>query len=163
MTLSVDSRINQNNQRIFNGGYLAIRNLCYEIGLNEICVDIAKKEKLKGDLFQILVNLICVNVMVEGKTLETSELAKTFIEQPRYTKRQFYQAIEIFAKYDYYIQIQMLDKETQDWIFDEEGWRNIFTNKEYNLFDIRKVLERYDDPDYCNKYIEKFKKYLDIT
>ena len=137
LTLSVDSRINQNNQRIFNGGYLAIRNLCYEIGLNEICVDIAKKEKFKGDLFQILVNLICVNVMVEGKTLETSELAKTFIEQPRYTKRQFYQAIEIFAKYDYYIQIQMLDKMDEvvnrsksHYYYDANYFYHDFTNKQ---------------------------------
>ena len=136
VSLNVSKNIKNSEQRIYNGGYLAIRNICYELGLHDICSKIANEDNFKGDLFQILVNVVSTNLLFENKSGETFTYAKTFLEKPRYTKREFFQAFSIFSKYDYHIQIdlyknlnKLLKRNFSTCYYDVNSFFYDFTNK----------------------------------
>ena len=47
-------QIKNNDQRSYNGGYLFLQRIYYDLGLHEICKSISKKHKFEYDLNSIL-------------------------------------------------------------------------------------------------------------
>lgn len=78
--------------------------------------------------------------MIEDKIISTLEYSKTFLEKPRYTNREFYQAINILSKYDYYIQIKILEnldkilkRNYNYYYYDINNFYYDFTNKSEDI------------------------------
>lgn len=85
-------------QRCFNGGYLFLQKVYYELGLDYICNKIVKKHKqLKYDLNGILSMLIYTRILYPGSKRSSLEDAKKFFEQPGYTLEQVYRALSLLA------------------------------------------------------------------
>ena len=84
--------------RSYNGGYLFLQKIYYELGLDYICKKIAKKHKLvKYDLNGILSMLVYTRILYPGSKRSSLEDAKKFFEQPGCTLEQVYRALSLLA------------------------------------------------------------------
>lgn len=90
--------ITKGEQRSYNGGYLFLQKIYYELGLDYICKKIAKKHKLlKYDLNGILSMLVYTRILCPGSKRSSLEDAKKFFEQPECTLEQVYRALSLLA------------------------------------------------------------------
>ena len=90
--------ITKGEQRCYNGGYLFLQKIYYELGLDYICKKIAKKHKLvKYDLNSILAMLVYTRILYPGSKRSSLEDAKKFFEQPDCTLEQVYRALSLLA------------------------------------------------------------------
>lgn len=91
--------IQKGEQRSYNGGYLFLQKIYYELGLDYICKKIAKKHKLlKYDLNGILSMLIYTRILYPGSKRASLEDARKFFEQPECTLEQVYRALSLLAE-----------------------------------------------------------------
>ena len=91
--------IQNGEQRNYNGGYLFLQKIYYELGLDYICKKIAKKHKLlKYDLKSILSMLIYTRILYPGSKRSSLEDAGKFFEQPECTLEQVYRALSLLAE-----------------------------------------------------------------
>ena len=95
---SPTAMIVKGEQRSYNGGYLFLQKIYYELGLDYICKKIAKKHKLvKYDLNSILSMLVYTRILYPGSKRSSLEDAKKFFEQPECTLEQVYRALSLLA------------------------------------------------------------------
>ena len=95
---SPNELIAKGEQRSYNGGYLFLQKIYYELGLDYICKKIAKKHKLvKYDLNGILSMLVYTRILYPGSKRSSLEDAKKFFEQPECTLEQVYRALSLLA------------------------------------------------------------------
>lgn len=99
--------IEKNQQKSFNGGYLFLENIYYELGLNNICKDISQKYKFEYDLDNILSRLVYGRVIFPASKLATNDLSKKFIEQPNFKLQHIYRALEVISKETDFIQSEL--------------------------------------------------------
>ena len=98
--IECDPRVSiaKGEQRSYNGGYLFLQKIYYELGLDYICKKIAKKHKLvKYDLNSILSMLVYTRILYPGSKRSSLEDAKKFFEQPECTLEQVYRALSLLA------------------------------------------------------------------
>ncbi len=96
--------IEQDEKRLFNGGYLFLQQIYNELGLEKICKDISKKYDFKYNLNSILSRLIYGRVLFPASKLATNEFSKKYIEQPDFDAHQIYRALSVIANESDYIQ-----------------------------------------------------------
>ena len=90
--------ITKGEQRCYNGGYLFLQKIYYELGLDYICKKIAKKHKMvKYDLNGILSMLVYTRILYPGSKRSSLVDAKKFFEQPESTLEQVYRALSLLA------------------------------------------------------------------
>ena len=91
--------IQKGERRSYNGGYLFLQKIYYDLGLDYICKKIAKKHKmLKYDLNGILSMLIYTRILYPGSKRSSLEDAGKFFEQPECTLEQVYRALSLLAE-----------------------------------------------------------------
>ena len=91
--------IQKGEQRSYNGGYLFLQKIYYELGLDYICKKIAKKHKLlKYDLNGILSMLVYTRILYPGSKRSSLEDARKFFEQPECSLEQVYRALSLLAE-----------------------------------------------------------------
>jgi transposase len=96
--------INKGEQNCFNGGYLFLQQIYYELGLHILCKQISQKYKFKYDLNSILSRLLYCRILFPLSKLATFKESKKFIEQPKFQLHQIYRALEVLAKESDFIQ-----------------------------------------------------------
>ena len=99
--------IPKDTKRLFNGGYLFLQQIYYDLKLDKICKDIIEKYQFKFDLNNILSRLIYGRVLQPCSKIATYEFSKDLLEQPNFDSHQIYRALEIIAKEDNFIQSQL--------------------------------------------------------
>lgn len=85
-------------QRCYNGGYLFLQKVYYELGLDKICKKIEKKHKNDYDLNSILSMLLYTRLLYPGSKRSSLEDARRFIEQPKVDIHQVYRGLSLLAK-----------------------------------------------------------------
>lgn len=96
--LSQNKTIKQNEQNSYNGGYLFLQKVYYELGLDKICNKIEKRHKNEYGLNSILSMLLYTRILYPGSKLSSLEDAKNFIEQPKVDIHQVYRALSLLSK-----------------------------------------------------------------
>lgn len=99
--------LNKNENHFFNGGYLFLQNIYYDLKLNNICKSITDKYQFKYDLNNILSNLIYSRIIYPSSKLKTLDLSKNFIEQPHFEYQHILRSLEIIAKESDFIQSEL--------------------------------------------------------
>lgn len=99
--------IEKNQQTFFNGGYLFLEKIYYQLGLNGICNEITDTYRFKYDLSDILSRLIYSRIIYPSSKLATFELSKKYIEQPNFELHDIYRALEVIAKETDFIQAEL--------------------------------------------------------
>lgn len=104
---SPSKMIAKNEQHLFNGGYLFLQQIYYDLGLHKICNEISNKYKFAFDLNSIFSRLIYGRIIFPSSKLATCQLSKKFIEQPDFELQHIYRALEIIAKETDFIQSKL--------------------------------------------------------
>lgn len=91
-------------QRRFNGGYLFLQNIYYELGLHKICRAISGRHLFEYDLNNILSRLIYTRILYPSSKKSSFDESKRFIEQPSFQLHDIYRALSVIAEESDYIQ-----------------------------------------------------------
>ena len=94
-------------QRRFNGGYLFLQDVYYELGLHKICRAISGRHLFEYDLNDILSRLIYTRILYPSSKKSSFEEAKRFIEQPSFELHDIYRALSVMAEESDYIQSRL--------------------------------------------------------
>lgn len=100
-------RISKENQLRFNGGYLFLQKIYYELSLDRICKNISKRYKFEFDLNEVLSLLVYSRILYPSSKKFSLEVAKNFIEPPKSSLQHIYRSLEILAKEVNFIQSQL--------------------------------------------------------
>ena len=90
--------IKKDERRSFNGGYLFLEKIYYELGLNKICSEISDKYKFEYNLNSIFSRLLYGRIIFPSSKLSTYELSWELIEPPDFKLHQIYRALEVIAR-----------------------------------------------------------------
>lgn len=96
--------LEDNARRCFNGGYLFLQDIYYELGLDRISKAVTKKHGFKYNLNSILSRLIYARILYPASKKSTYEDSHKFIEQPDFELHQIYRALSMIAEESDYIQ-----------------------------------------------------------
>lgn len=99
--------IEKDTQKLFNGGYLFLEKIYYELGIDKICKQISEKYKFEYDLNNILSRLLYGRIIFPSSKLATYNLSKQFIEQPNFELQHIYRALEVISKENEMIQSEL--------------------------------------------------------
>ena len=98
ITFHPNRKIPHGEKLKFQGGYLFLQSLYYELGLNRICRKIKDKYHYDYDLNAILSDLIYTRILEPGSKRSSFESAKCFLEAPTYKLHDVYRALSILSK-----------------------------------------------------------------
>lgn len=105
--LSAGKDLVLNDQRCFNGGYLFLQDIYYELGLNKICSAIRTRHGFDYNLNSILSRLIYTRILFPASKLSSYKDSQKFIEQPDFSLHQIYRALSVLAEESDYIQSRL--------------------------------------------------------
>ncbi len=94
-------------QRRFNGGYLFLQDIYYELGLNKICRAISGRHLFEYDLNNVLSRLIYTRILFPASKKSSFEESKRFMEQPSFQLHDVYRALSVMAEESDYIQSRL--------------------------------------------------------
>jgi len=89
--------IGKGEQRSYNGGYLFLQKIYYELGLDNVCKKIEKKHRNRFDLNGILSRLLYTRLLYPGSKLSSLEDSRKFFEQPGEDIHHVYRALSLLA------------------------------------------------------------------
>ena len=101
-----------NEQRRFNGGYLFLQDIYYELGLHKICRAVSGRHLFEYDLNDILSRLIYTRILYPSSKRSSFEESKRFIEQPLFELHDIYRALSVLAEESDYIQSRLFKNST---------------------------------------------------
>lgn len=98
VNLSPTLLLNKDTQNSYNGGFLFLQKIYYDLGLHTICKNISDKYEFEYDLNSILSRLIYSRILYPGSKLATCDISKKYIEQPKFDLHQVYRALSVLAE-----------------------------------------------------------------
>ncbi len=105
--LNAGKIISKNSKVSFNGGYLFLKKLFYQYGLNKICDSCQEESKAEYSLSDILERLVCARIIYPGSKLKTYRMCDQFIEPVSFELHDIYRALSVLSKKSDYIQSQL--------------------------------------------------------
>lgn len=105
--LYADTDLLMNEQRRFNGGYLFLQSIYYELGLDKICRAISKRHSFEYSLNDVLSRLIYTRILFPSSKRSSFEDAGRFIEKPSFKLHDIYRALSVIAEESDYIQSRL--------------------------------------------------------
>ena len=96
----------------FNGGYLFLQDIYYDLGLHKICRAISRRHPFEYDLNDILSRLIYTRILFPASKRSSWEDAKRFIEPPSFKLHDIYRSLSVMAKESDYIQNRLFKNST---------------------------------------------------
>lgn len=100
-------------QRRFNGGYLFLQDIYYELGLHKICRAISSRHTFEYDLNGILSRLIYTRILYPSSKKSSFEESMRFIEQPSFELHDIYRSLSVMAEESDYIQSRLFKNSTE--------------------------------------------------
>ena len=100
-------QIEKNQTRLFNGGYLFLQDIYYDLKLDKICHTISERYKFTFDLNNVLSYLIYSRIIYPASKKATHELSRKFMEPPSFELQHVYRGLEVLAKESDWIQSQL--------------------------------------------------------
>ena len=94
-------------QRLFNGGYLFLQSIYYELGLHKICRMIATRHSFEYDLNSILSRLVYTRILYPSSKKTSYDDSKKFIEKPGFELHDVYRSLSVLAEESDYIQSRL--------------------------------------------------------
>lgn len=100
-------RIQKDSPSSFDGGYLFLQKLYYDLKLDDICNQISKRRGFQYDLNSILSRLIYARILSPSSKLSTFEAVQHYLEPPNFSLHDVYRALEVLDKEAEFIQAQL--------------------------------------------------------
>lgn len=99
--------IPQNENRLYNIGYLYPRNILFSLGIKNICDQIKSRHRYKFDFCRILSDLISARIIFPGSKRSTYDDAHHFLDTPEYELHHLYRSLPILAEERYFIESEL--------------------------------------------------------
>ncbi len=99
--------IEKGEKKLWNGGYLFLQSIYHALKLDRICEDIEKRHKFDYDLNSILSRLLYARILFPCSKLSTMEIAKDFLEAPKFDLHQIYRALDVIAQESDFIESEV--------------------------------------------------------
>lgn len=110
--LCAGTELPMEEQRRFNGGYLFLQDIYYELGLDKICRAISSRHLFEYDLNDILSRLVYTRILFPSSKKSSFEDSKRFIEPPSFELHDIYRALSVIAQESDYIQSRLFKNST---------------------------------------------------
>lgn len=110
--LCAETDLVMNEQRRFNGGYLFLQDIYYELGLHKICRAVSSRHLFEYDLNDILSRLIYTRILYPSSKRSSFHESKRFIEQPSFELHDIYRALSVIVEESDYIQSRLFKNST---------------------------------------------------
>lgn len=107
LQLSCTKRISPNRKRSLHGGDLLLHPLFYELGLDDICMQIASRSKFRYDLTDIMKKLVYGRILFPDSKLGTWQQSQSFIRPPKFDLSDIYPALGVMSRESDFIQSQL--------------------------------------------------------
>lgn len=107
LTLQPAQDIPKDEERLFNIGYLYIRNIMTSLGIKKICEEIKDRSKFQFDLFNILCDLVCTRIIFPGSKRSSFHDASHFFHDQTYQLEDVYRALPVLAREKYFIEKEL--------------------------------------------------------
>ena len=107
ITLHSGADLPPDARRCFNGGYLFLQQVYYELGLDRICAMIRTRHGFSYNLNSILSRLVYTRILYPASKLSSYKDSGRFIEQPDFELHQIYRALSVLAEESDYIQARL--------------------------------------------------------
>jgi len=104
---STSKLIPKGEKRSYNGGYLFLKEIYYQLKLDEVCKKISAKYKFEYDLNSIMSRLIYARIIYPSSKLATYRQSKDFLEGTNFESHHIYRALEVIAKETDFIQSEV--------------------------------------------------------
>lgn len=93
-----DRQLDYGKQKFFEGGYLFLQSVYYQLKLHQTCKKIKARHKFRFDLNAILSDLIYSRILEPNSKRSSYQTARTFLEQPSYELHDIYRALSVMAE-----------------------------------------------------------------
>lgn len=113
ITLNNSELIEKDKQHLYNGGYLFLSKIFFELKLDVLCKEISKRYRFDFDLGAVLHDLICARVIFPSSKLSTFEQSNKFLEKKKYNLQHVYRALDVLAKEQATIQKHLYKNSTK--------------------------------------------------
>lgn len=113
ISLCAGAELPLNEQRCFNGGYLFLQDIYYELGLHKICTAIKGRHHFEYNLNSILSRLLYTRILYPSSKRSAYKDSQRFIEPPDFDLHQVYRALSILAQESVYIQSRLFKNSLQ--------------------------------------------------
>ena len=100
-------QIEKNEQHLYDGGYLFLQKIYYELRLDYICKKISEKYRFSYNLNEILSRLIYARILSPSSKLSTFEYSSKLIENRSFELQDIYRALDVIAEESEFIQSNM--------------------------------------------------------
>ncbi len=102
-----DRQLDYNKQVFYEGGYLFLQSVYYQLHLDRVCRKIRDKSSFRYDLNAILSDLIYTRILEPSSKRSSYEAAKKFMEAPSYQLHDVYRALSVLADHCDLIQAEV--------------------------------------------------------
>ena len=113
ISLCAGTDLKLDEQHCFNGGYLFLQDIYYELGLDKICTAIKSRHDFDYNLNSILSRLLYTRILYPSSKLSAYKDSTRFIEQPDFDLHQIYRALSVLAEESEYIQSRLFKNSMQ--------------------------------------------------
>lgn len=104
VTYSPTKLISERDGMLYDGGYLFLQRIFYELGLDKTCREISKKYKFEYNLTDVLQKLIYGRILFPRSKAGTYEEAGKLLEKPSFEQHDIYRALEVLSEENDFIQ-----------------------------------------------------------
>ena len=98
ITFHADRKLDYNQQRLYQGGYLFLQSIYYGLRLDKTCRKIRDKHSFKFDINAILSDLVYNRVLDPSSKQSAFKSAQTYLEPPKYKQHDIYRALSVLAE-----------------------------------------------------------------
>lgn len=100
-------QIEKDEQHLYEGGYLFLQKIYYELRLDYICKKISEKYRFTYNINEILSRLIYARILSPSSKLSTFEYSSKLIENRSFELQDIYRALDVIAEESEFIQSNM--------------------------------------------------------
>lgn len=99
ISFRADRQLDYDKQVFYEGGYLFLQTLYYQLHLDRVCRKIRDRHSFHYDLNAILSDLIYTRILEPASKRSSYEAAKKFMEGPTYQLHDVYRALSVLAEH----------------------------------------------------------------
>lgn len=107
ISFRADRQLDYNKQVFYEGGYLFLQSIYYQLRLDRVCRKIRDKHSFHYDLNAILSDLVYTRILEPSSKRSSYEAAKKFMEAPAYQLHDVYRALSVLADHCDLIQAEV--------------------------------------------------------
>ena len=105
--LNTASQLVKNARQTFNGGYLFLQRIFYDLGIDKICRAVAAETRAEYDLTEVVSRLVYGRILHPSSKAETYQFSQTLLEPSTFEQHDIYRALSLLSRNSDYIQAEL--------------------------------------------------------